>query len=296
MSRSSSRGRLPPNNYPPQSKIDTNVVPQPIKYENMENNPPLIDLNHSPNHIPRSDSRKRSGSRSMKKSRTPSVEKRPSRSRRSRTRSKTPRRSRSRSYPSRSRSRSRKRSSRSRSRRRSRSSRSYTRSRSPYRDGPKKFRQSNAPPSKILAVFGLSVSTKENDLYDVFSKYGQIEHVELIFDRRTGESKRFGFVYMNSEDEAKKAKEELSGLLLNGEHIRVDFSQTKKPHDPTPGQYMGKVSRSRYKSRHPYNSYRRSPNRDYRYDSGYYRRSDSSYDRYYDDRYYDDYDRSYRRR
>jgi len=134
---------------------------------------------------------------------------------------------------------------------------------------------------------------RESDLLEEFTRFGPVDHVDLIRDRRTGESKKFAFIYMKNEEDSKKAKEELTGMRLMGELIRIDFSQTAKPHSPTPGRYMGKITRPRYKNRYPYDSYRRSPERDYRYDDrSYYRRRESSYERdRYDDRYYDDYRR-----
>lgn len=44
---------------------------------------------------------------------------------------------------------------------------------------------------------------------------------------------------MGSVDEAAKCIEALNGIDLNGRNIRVDFSVTHRPHDPTPGAYMG---------------------------------------------------------
>jgi len=170
------------------------------------------------------------------------------------------------------------------------------------------LRQTSAPPGKVLGIFGLSGETRESDLRDEFTRFGDLEECTLIIDKRSGQSKRFGFVYFKSEEDATKAKDALNGSTLHGNKVRIDFSYTRQPHSPTPGRYMGKISEprggpyrgsSRY---HPYGggSYyggsRRSPPR-YEYD--YDRRSRD----YYGDRYsggHDDYyerydDRSYRR-
>jgi len=146
----------------------------------------------------------------------------------------------------------------------------------------------------------LSGSTKDSELESFVSKHGEIEHCEIIKDRRTNQSKRFAFIRMKSVEDAKKAKEGLAGQSLDGKSIRIDFSRTDKAHSPTPGRYMGKITRPRYSGRRygsSYGSYYkrsssrdRSRDRDYRY-SDYRRRS---YDRYSNER-YDDYDR-YRRR
>ena len=48
------------------------------------------------------------------------------------------------------------------------------------------------------------------------------------------------------------AKESCSGLELDGRMIRVDFSLTKKAHEPTPGRYYGKKSYPNFRN---YNNY-----------------------------------------
>uniref|UniRef100_A0A452DTV4 RRM domain-containing protein n=1 Tax=Capra hircus TaxID=9925 RepID=A0A452DTV4_CAPHI len=122
-----------------------------------------------------------------------------------------------------------------------------------------------------LGVFGLSLYTTERDLREMFSKYGPIADVSIVYDQQSRRSRGFAFVYFENVDDAKEAKECANGMELDGCRIRVDFSITKRPHTPTAGIYMGRPT---------YGSSRR---RDY-YDRGY--------DRGYDDRDY--YSRSYR--
>ncbi|KAF6385649.1 transformer 2 beta-like protein [Rhinolophus ferrumequinum] len=131
--------------------------------------------------------------------------------------------------------------------------------------------RANPDPNCCLGVFGLSLYTTERDLREVFSKYGPIADVSIVYDQQSRRSRGFAFVYFENVDDAKEAKERANGMELDGRRIRVDFSITKRPHTPTPGIYMGRPT---------YGSSRR---RDY-YDRGY--------DRGYDDRDY--YSRSYR--
>lgn len=42
---------------------------------------------------------------------------------------------------------------------------------------------------------------------------------------------------MASPEDAEECIKHLNGLELNGRRIRVDFSMTHKPHNPTPGEY-----------------------------------------------------------
>lgn len=62
--------------------------------------------------------------------------------------------------------------------------------------------------------------------------------IHLQSDRSRG----FGFITMRSVDDAQRCIDKLNGVVLNGRAIRVDFSATQKPHNPTPGQYMGERS------------------------------------------------------
>ncbi|EJW89000.1 splicing factor [Wuchereria bancrofti] len=201
-------------------------------------------------------------------------------------------RSRSPSEASRSRSRDRRQSSscsRSRSKSRLRSSR---RSRSPryrrssYDDRRYTFSRRDEPePSRCLGVFGLSLYTTERDLKELFSQYGDLDNVQLVFDHPTGRSRGFGFVYFKKIEDAIEAKERVAGTEIDGHKIRIDYSITKRPHTPTPGIYMGAVDSRR---RGPPRSYRRSPS-PYR---SYRRYRDSPPNRYYSRGYdYDDYDR-----
>ena len=50
-------------------------------------------------------------------------------------------------------------------------------------------------------------------------------------------------MYYQKVEDAMAAKEETNGVDIEGKKIRVDFSVTKRPHTPTPGQYMGRATR-----------------------------------------------------
>ncbi|UYV67044.1 TRA2B [Cordylochernes scorpioides] len=146
-------------------------------------------------------------------------------------------------------------------------SRSYSRSRSPspYRrrrsPSPRYRQRQNPRPNNCIGVFGMSSRTDERDLDDFFSKFGEIENIKLI---RTpeGRSRGFAFIYFRHLEDAEAAVEESRGQILDGTEIRVDFSTTNRPHERTPGQYMGDRGRrggDRWSRRHtPFRSYSRS--------------------------------------
>jgi len=75
---------------------------------------------------------------------------------------------------------------------------------------------------------------------DIFSKYGEIDRLDMITDRQTGRSKGFAFVYYAEIVEATKAKDNCNGMVIDGRRIRTDYSVTLSPHEPTPGKYYGR--------------------------------------------------------
>lgn len=75
-----------------------------------------------------------------------------------------------------------------------------------------------------------------NDVYII--KYENLQNIYLKF--QTGRSRGFCFVYFESQDDAKVAKNECTGMEIDGRRIRVDYSITQRAHTPTPGIYMGK--------------------------------------------------------
>jgi transformer-2 protein len=44
---------------------------------------------------------------------------------------------------------------------------------------------------------------------------------------------------MRTTEDAQECVDKLNGQMLHGREMRVDFSATQKPHNPTPGEYMG---------------------------------------------------------
>jgi RNA recognition motif-containing protein len=69
---------------------------------------------------------------------------------------------------------------------------------------------------KKLYVGNLSYSVTNQDLEELFSKYGTVDSVNVI------EGKGFGFVEMANAAEAEKAKKELSESNFKGRALRVD--------------------------------------------------------------------------
>jgi len=73
----------------------------------------------------------------------------------------------------------------------------------------------------------LSYEVTEDDLQTAFAAFGQVESVNVIKDRFSGESRGFGFVEMPSKDEAKAAIEGLNGKEIKGKSIMVNEARPK---------------------------------------------------------------------
>ena len=73
-----------------------------------------------------------------------------------------------------------------------------------------------------IYVGGLSYSTSEAELNDLFTPHGTVESAKVIMDRYTGQSRGFGFVEMSKAEEAKAAIEALNGTQLGGRTLTVN--------------------------------------------------------------------------
>ena len=67
----------------------------------------------------------------------------------------------------------------------------------------------------------LPFSTTSEELANLFGTVGVVTSAQVITDRETGRSRGFGFVEMSEED-ARKAIDELTGSNLGGRSITVN--------------------------------------------------------------------------
>ena len=73
--------------------------------------------------------------------------------------------------------------------------------------------RANPDPNCCLGVFGLSLYTTERDLREVFSKYGPIADVSIVYDQQSRRSRGFAFVYFENVDDAKEVSKSLVPLF-----------------------------------------------------------------------------------
>jgi len=92
-----------------------------------------------------------------------------------------------------------------------------------------------------LFVGSLPYSVDDDKLKEFFSQIGDVASANVIFDRDTGRSKGFGFVEMTSDDDAKKAVDQLNGSDMEGRSIVVNEARPReeRPRGGGGGGYGG---------------------------------------------------------
>ena len=89
---------------------------------------------------------------------------------------------------------------------------------------------------KKLYVGNLSYKVTGADLELLLSQFGKVQSAEVIMDRQTGRSKGFGFVEMDTDDEAQAAIAALSGKEHEGRALTVNEA---RPREPRSGGFGG---------------------------------------------------------
>jgi len=79
-----------------------------------------------------------------------------------------------------------------------------------------------------IYVGNLPWSTTEDELRDTFAAYGSVSSVAIIKDRNTGRSRGFGFVEMDSPEEAQAAINGLNGADMGGRDLKVNEARPRE--------------------------------------------------------------------
>ncbi len=78
-----------------------------------------------------------------------------------------------------------------------------------------------------IYVGNLSFSTREEDIFSMFNKIGEVDSARIVTDRDTGRSKGFGFVEMSDSTQAQSAIEKLNGTECDGRNLTVNEAKPK---------------------------------------------------------------------
>ncbi|OLB93074.1 MAG: hypothetical protein AUH30_20975 [Candidatus Rokubacteria bacterium 13_1_40CM_68_15] len=79
-----------------------------------------------------------------------------------------------------------------------------------------------------LFVGGLAFATSSDRLREAFATIGTVASVRVVKDP-AGQSRGFGFVEMETMEEAQHAISRLHGSDLDGRALKVELSQKKDP-------------------------------------------------------------------
>lgn len=95
-----------------------------------------------------------------------------------------------------------------------------------------------------LYVGNLSYSTRESEITELFSAYGQVVSAKII------ENKGFGFVEMGSNEEAQGALDALNETEFGGRTLKIDEAKPMQPRNNFDGNRggssFGSFNRRRY--------------------------------------------------
>jgi RNA recognition motif-containing protein len=93
-----------------------------------------------------------------------------------------------------------------------------------------------------LFVAGLPYDLYDDELMEIFEKFGTIASAKVAIDKETGKSRGFGFVDMPNADEAKEALEGLNDISLGTKPLVV-----KEADERSSGPGSGGGSRGGYR-------------------------------------------------
>jgi RNA recognition motif-containing protein len=91
-----------------------------------------------------------------------------------------------------------------------------------------------------IFVGSIPFKLKEDELRELFEKYGKVTTVSIIKNKMTGQNKGFAFVDMPDGEAVRRAVFELNGYELMGRNIVVSLSEKKEAKkDPPKGKFRG---------------------------------------------------------
>lgn len=78
-----------------------------------------------------------------------------------------------------------------------------------------------------IFVGNLSFQTSQDELTAAFAQYGNVERVNIVTDRDSGQPRGFAFVEMTERRDAETAISVLNGTELNGRAMNVNEARPK---------------------------------------------------------------------
>jgi len=79
-----------------------------------------------------------------------------------------------------------------------------------------------------LFVAGLPYDLDDDELMEIFEKFGAVNSAKVAIDRETGQSRGFGFVDMQNDAEARDAIENLNDISLGKKPLVVKQAEDRQ--------------------------------------------------------------------
>jgi RNA recognition motif-containing protein len=86
-----------------------------------------------------------------------------------------------------------------------------------------------------LFVAGLPYDLDDDELMEIFEKFGAVNSAKVAMDKETGKSRGFGFVDMKNDAEAKDAIENLNDISLGKKPLVVKQAEERQGGGGSPG-------------------------------------------------------------
>ncbi|KAK9249138.1 hypothetical protein V1506DRAFT_527125 [Lipomyces tetrasporus] len=80
-------------------------------------------------------------------------------------------------------------------------------------------------PFQTLFVSRLPYDATEQDLDDEFGRYGQIERIRIVRDKKSGKPRGYAFVVFAREKDMRAAYKEMNGVPIKGRKVLVDVER-----------------------------------------------------------------------
>lgn len=90
-----------------------------------------------------------------------------------------------------------------------------------------------------LFVAGLPYDLDDDELMEIFEKFGAVNSAKVAMDKETGKSRGFGFVDMKNDAEAKDAIENLNDISLGKKPLVVKQAEERQSGSGGGGGFRG---------------------------------------------------------
>jgi len=93
--------------------------------------------------------------------------------------------------------------------------------------------------SNKIFVANFPFRVTQDDLHELFEPFGEVVSAKVATDRETGRSRGFGFVEMQTAEQASEAIEKLNGHEMDGRPLAVRVAEDRRGPGGPPGGGRG---------------------------------------------------------